>query len=82
MCKGQWAFPGGHLEHGESLTECAERETLEETGLKVKGLRVANVTNDVFADLGKHYVTIYVICERLDPQQQPEVGWTTKLICT
>lgn len=31
---GTWAFPGGHLEFGESLTACAERELEEETGLR------------------------------------------------
>ncbi|KAF3764127.1 hypothetical protein M406DRAFT_259097 [Cryphonectria parasitica EP155] len=70
---GQWAFPGGHLENGESLLECAERETLEETGLSVKGVKIANVTNDVFTELGTHYVTLFVLCELSDPQQQPQL---------
>lgn len=32
---GHWAFPKGHAEHQESHQETAERELLEETGLKV-----------------------------------------------
>lgn len=79
FCKGKWAFPGGHLEHGESFIGCAERETLEETGLKVKGLKVVNVTNDVFEDARKHYVTLFVLCEMTDSQQEPKVSHTTIL---
>ncbi|MCL5100479.1 MAG: NUDIX domain-containing protein [Candidatus Marsarchaeota archaeon] len=33
---GKWMYPGGHMEPEELPIECAERETLEETGLKVK----------------------------------------------
>src|SRR2546423_1835261 len=34
--KGWWAQPGGFLEVDETVTECAVRETFEETGLIVK----------------------------------------------
>lgn len=33
---GQWHMPSGHLEEGESATECAAREGCEETGLKIE----------------------------------------------
>lgn len=72
--KGTWQFPGGHLEMGESLIACAERETLEETGLKVKGLKVVAVTNDVFDAQTKHYVTVFVLCQRENENEQPQVS--------
>ena len=35
-CYGQWNFPAGHVDEGEKITDAAIRETLEETGCKVK----------------------------------------------
>lgn len=38
-----WTLPGGRKEEGESSKECAVRETLEETGLKIKVLHLIGV---------------------------------------
>jgi 8-oxo-dGTP diphosphatase len=56
---GDWCFPGGHLEFGESITECARRETLEETGLHVDSLSLGPYSNDIFQAEGLHYVTLF-----------------------
>jgi len=32
----KWTMPGGTLDFGESLTDCAVREVLEETGLQIR----------------------------------------------
>jgi ADP-ribose pyrophosphatase YjhB (NUDIX family) len=32
----KWTMPGGTLDFGESLTDCAVREVYEETGLKIR----------------------------------------------
>ncbi|KAI3320261.1 NUDIX hydrolase domain-like protein [Xylariaceae sp. AK1471] len=69
---GQWGFPGGHLEQNEDFFTCVERETLEETGLVVRGIKVVAVTNDKFPEAKKHYVTIFTKCVREDPTQQPQ----------
>lgn len=44
---GQWTVPSGFLECGETLQECAARETVEETGVIVqeKHLELYSVTN-------------------------------------
>lgn len=33
---GKWSFPGGSLELNETIIDCAMRETLEETGIKLR----------------------------------------------
>ncbi|MER2498223.1 NUDIX hydrolase [Vibrio neptunius] len=65
-----WATPGGHLELGESIEECAKRETLEETGLSVDSFNKLGFTNDVFEKEGKHYVTLFVVasCSSGEPE--------------
>lgn len=71
---GQWQFPGGHLEMGESFFACAERETLEETGLVVKAEKMIAATNDIFDPKSKHYITVFVKCRRVDETQEPVVS--------
>lgn len=60
---------------GESFIECAERETLEETGLRIKGVKTVAVTNDVFDAASKHYITIFVQCVMEDADAQPQVSF-------
>lgn len=60
---GTWSFPGGHLEFGEEPEDCAIRETLEETGIRIKNLRRSAYTNDIFRKENKHYITLYIISE-------------------
>lgn len=61
--QGSWCCPGGHLNFGESIQNCAKREVLEETGIKIKNLRLGSYTNDIFKKEGKHYVTLFVIAD-------------------
>lgn len=57
---GYWSTPGGHLDFGETPAACAARETEEETGIRVSGLELVAVTNDVLEEQGRHYVTIWM----------------------
>jgi 8-oxo-dGTP diphosphatase len=50
-----WSIPGGKLELGEKLADCAKRETLEETGLIVNDLKLIAI-NDATAETGFYLV--------------------------
>lgn len=52
--------PGGHLEYGETFEECIIREVLEETNLIIKNPEFLAVTNDIFKQEQKHYVSIFL----------------------
>ncbi len=77
-----WSFPGGHLEYGESWEECARRETREETGLELGNVRFGTVTNDIYEETDRHYVTIIMVGEaasgepeRAEPDKCETWGW-------
>jgi 8-oxo-dGTP diphosphatase len=70
---GTYALPGGHLEFGETPEECAEREIMEETGLKVSGVRFLTATNDYMQAEGKHYITMFVVCKKENERDEAKV---------
>lgn len=81
---GTWACPGGHLEYGEEPAICGARELLEETGLQAGTLRFRAITNDVFAEEAKHYITIWFDADDSTgepfiaaPRECSELGWFT-----
>jgi 8-oxo-dGTP diphosphatase len=53
-----WVLPGGRLEPGETIPECAEREISEETGLSARFSGVLYVSE--FLREGRHTVDITV----------------------
>ena len=51
-----WSFPGGHIEHGESISDCAVREVKEETGLDVHNLEYCGVVHWVNRETDERYL--------------------------
>ncbi|MBX3607768.1 MAG: NUDIX domain-containing protein [Piscinibacter sp.] len=75
---GSWAFPGGHLEYGESPEACARREVREETGLEVGDLHRGPFVSDVFDREGRHYVTLIMLARA--PRGEPELREPSKCL--
>lgn len=67
--QGQWSVPGGALEIGETLRQCAAREALEETGLRVEAGEVLEIFDAIYRQpdgrIQYHYVLIDFQCRLL-----------------
>lgn len=81
---GAWSLPGGHLEYGETFETTATREVAEETGLTIRNLRFAAVTNDLFPTEARHYVTIWLLSDLAsgeptvrEPDKYVDLRWHT-----
>lgn len=77
-CYGQWNFPAGHLDEGETIFEGAIREIFEETGCKVKLTKMLPI---ISAKGSSNIVRITFLTELLeenisfDPSEILAVKW-------
>jgi ADP-ribose pyrophosphatase YjhB (NUDIX family) len=60
---GQWCLPGGMIDPGESVAEGCEREVFEETGLRVRVVRLTGVYSNpnrltIYPDGNKAFVIV------------------------
>ena len=58
-----WAIPGGFLDYGERVEECAVREAKEETGLDVSLVNLLGIYSDPARDPRHHTITAVYIAE-------------------
>ena len=57
--RGKWTLPAGFVDAGEDPARAAERECLEETGLKVKANRMIDMLYGLEHPRGAHIIIFY-----------------------
>lgn len=65
---GDWGLPGGHLEWGEKLTDCAIRELKEETSINATKLKLITVVDDTRE--AEHYLHFAFLAEKYKGEPQ------------
>jgi 8-oxo-dGTP pyrophosphatase MutT (NUDIX family) len=68
---GMWVIPGGHVEPGEAIEQCARRELREETCYECDGLRFLACLPDINDVTGRPY-SLVVFWARYDGRQALE----------
>ncbi|HEY2209847.1 MAG TPA: NUDIX hydrolase N-terminal domain-containing protein [Gaiellaceae bacterium] len=77
--EGAWSLPGGWVDVGESPTEAAVREVLEESGYETRAVKLLALLDRDRHDYEPHAWHIWkaiVLCELLGDDQRPLVSET------
>lgn len=69
---GHWAFPKGHVESGETERETAARETLEETGARVRFFDGFRETTRYSPARGVEKEVVYFVAEYTGGEIRPQ----------
>lgn len=69
-----WGFPGGHVDLGETLAACAERELVEETGVRATAgpllTSIDVIRKDERGGTQFHFVLVAVRCEHVSGEPE------------
>jgi len=74
----KWAFPKGHVESGETMSQAALREIKEETGIFLDGLRIVEDLGSIKYKFQLHgqkiykSVQFYLVRARVDAKASPQ----------
>lgn len=81
ITKGMWNLPGGFIGYGEHPGPSAQREALEEIGIKVKLIRLLGVYAERFERTGGYMLSFIYLGKplskklKLDPNEIDQARW-------
>lgn len=67
--EGTWTMVGGSLDYGETFEDGARREALEETGIKLKDIKIICINQQ--KNERAHFITVGLFCD--DFEGEPKV---------
>jgi 8-oxo-dGTP diphosphatase len=77
-----WSAPNGDLKFGDELEQCGQQALLDATGLTAALWELGHYSNDVFAQEGRHVLTVFVVArgapgapKNLVPDQYDGWAW-------
>lgn len=66
--KDYYVVPGGHVDYGEEIKDAAEREALEEVGIKTKFVKMLTIQELIFPKefyKKKHFIALDCLCKAI-----------------
>jgi ADP-ribose pyrophosphatase YjhB (NUDIX family) len=74
LTKGIWNLPGGFTGYGEHPEQSARREVIEETGIRVRLIRLVGIYSERFPNTGGYMFSFVYLGRRLNRTIRPEPG--------